>query len=211
MKKIILIIPVLVLFGIFAVPSLYYNGYIPITNQSMGLSPNMDKPELYSKSTLALEGTITGQTTEVTWVKNGNIDSPHTFTTWAFTWAFLTFSNWPLDVPVLHIPYVYTTWTISTKDFIKGTPTDIVEFKTSGGTYRNIEHVNFDVPQIELGDHVLVFLSKDPPGTRWGNSYYITGVQSGIFFVDSDGNAKTELQDMTVNIDDLKSTLRSMG
>ena len=63
----------------------------------------MDNSELYSKSTLALEGTITGQTTEVTWVKTGNIDSPYTFT----TWALLTLSNWPLYVPVLQSIRVY--------------------------------------------------------------------------------------------------------
>ncbi len=106
---------------------------------------------------------------------------------------------------------MYTTWALLTKDFIKGTPADKVEFKTSGGTYKNIEHVNFDSPQMELGDRIFVFLSKDPPGTRWENPYYLTGVSSGIFVVDSDGNARNELKDMTVNISDLKSTLCFMG
>ena len=180
MRK-ILFVPIIVALGMFAVPGMYYNGYIPVGVHSAGLSPLMLEDELYSKSSLILEGTLIDKTTELSFVKNGEIDTP----------------------------YVFTTWTLLTKDTIKGVQSEKVEFKTSRGTYKNIEHVNLESLHMELDQDVIVFLSKDPPGSQWGDSYYLTGINSGLFKIDSEGNAKNDLRDVTVKVDELKTQLRS--
>lgn len=181
MRK-ILLVPIIATLGLFMIPGMYYNGYVPIDVNSAGLSPLMLEDELYDKSVLILEGTLVDQKTELTFVKNGEIDQP----------------------------YVFTTWTLKTEDTVKGAANGLVEFKTTGGTYKNIVHEDIESTPLELGEHVIVFLSKDPPGSQWGDSYYLTGIESGLFKVDSQGNAKNELRDLTVKATDLKVQLRSL-
>lgn len=180
MKK-ILFVPIILAFGAMIMMGSYYTGHLPVTVSSTALSPIYDDAELYSKSILVVHGTLTDQQTELTFVKNGNIGAP----------------------------YVYTTWTLLINDILKGSPTsEKIQFKTSGGTYKNVEHQIFDQIHMDTGDELFVFLTKDPD-SQWGNSYYLTGSQSGIYTVDEKGRAYNELKDINSNLNELKTLIHS--
>lgn len=176
--------------AVLMVPGLYFTGNIPMTVQSEGFAHIMGPEEAYNKSIIVAEGTIIREKTELTFVENG----------------------------IHQVPYVYTTWTLETSDVIKGEGKKI-KFKTSGGTYNKIEHISLSGPHFEKGQEVIVFLSKDPPGTMWGDSYYLTGIASGLYKITPEGTnglvsepAKVynELRDVEVNLSELKNQLRSL-
>jgi len=180
MRKLV-IIPLIVAVGLMSVSAFYYNGYIPSTVQSYGFSPVFDETELMEKSLISVEGRIVGQETELEFIRNGPIDQP----------------------------YVWTTWTLKTVDKVKGNPPEFIEFKTSGGKYKNIEHITSG-PEIKMGQKVLVFLSKDPD-SQYGDAYYLTGISSGLYEIDSKGNAKNKMKGTSENIEQLKGKLRTVG
>lgn len=173
-----IIIPIIVSIVVI-LPALYFTGIVPVKVTSDGLSPVFDEAELMERSILAIHGSIVDVDTEVVFENNGDIISP----------------------------YVFSIWTIASIDTIKGTEQEKIQFKTSGGTYRNIVHHSHS-PSFEIGDEVIVFLSKDPDSV-WGNSYYLTGIASGVFEIDANDNATNKLRDVTVNVEQLKNTLRS--
>ena len=179
----ILFVPIVVVLGMIMMPGLYYTGYIPVTVDSSSLSPMYDEAELHSKSILAVEGILTDRQTDLTFVKNGNVDAP----------------------------YVYTTWTLRVTDILKGLPdSEKIQFKTSGGTYKNVEHQILDKIHMDVGDNVLVFLTKDPD-SQWGDSYYVTGIQSGIYTIGNGVQAYNDLRKIDINLDELKTSIRSMN
>ena len=178
----ILFVPIVVALGVIMVPGLYYTGYIPVTVNSSLLSPIYDEGQLHSKSILDVEGTLIDKQTELTFVKNGNVDAP----------------------------YVYTTWTLQITDTLKSSlDSEKIQFKTSGGTYQNIEHNVLEKIHMNIGDKILVFLTKDLD-SQWGDSYYVTGVQSGVYMID-EMRAYNDLKKVDIALDELKTSLRSMN
>lgn len=178
----VLFVPIVVALGMIMVPGLYYTGYIPVTVNSSSLSPIYDEAKLHSKSILVVEGTLIDRQTDLTFVKNGNVDAP----------------------------YVYTTWTLLITDTLKGlSDSEKIQFKTSGGTYQNIEHKVLEKIHMGIGDKILVFLTKDLD-SQWGDSYYITGIQSGVYTIDG-VRAYNDLKKVDIALDELKTSIRSMN
>lgn len=77
-------------------------------------------------------------------------------------------------------PYVWTKTYVKPIKFIKGFDgSDLLEVKTSGGTFNNIKH-DSDDPTFQKGGKVLLFLNKEPESV-YGDSYYVSGVTQGKY------------------------------
>jgi hypothetical protein len=164
-----------------AIPISYFAGLVPITVYSDGLSPVFEEAELMERNERVVHGTIVDLDTSVVFPDGGNN---------------------------MKTPYVFSIWTLEVEDAVKGIEEQTIQFKTSGGTYRNIVH-HSESPSFELGEEVIVFLTKDPDSV-WGDSYYLTGIESGVFKIDPNGNARNELRDIAINAEQFKNTLRSI-
>ena len=59
------------------------------------------------------------------------------------------------------VPSVYTVWSLQQSESIKGPDFKTVDFVVNGGTYNNIVHESMHDTELNKGDDVIVFLTKD--------------------------------------------------
>lgn len=96
----------------------------------------------------------------------------------------------------------YIVYELLTTEVIKNKKTDTktYTFKTFGGEFSGI-HVYIDVPEFEIGDHVIVFLEP----ALDGKYQEITSGEFGIYKI-SNGKAKNANSD--ISVDELKKSLK---
>ena len=139
-------------------PGLYFGGFIPLESNRSSYSPPYSIEELKQYSHLTVEGILAGNQSYVEWYIDGNVA----------------------------LPTVFTIWTVQSTDNIKGTDSETVEFVVLGGTYNNIKQTLMHDTKLNNGDKVVIFLS-DEKDTIYGDRYFLTGGESGIFQMKDDG------------------------
>lgn len=176
-KKLISIVAIAVIAAVL--PGMYFGGIYPIEITSIGLSPAMEYEELMEKSQLVVKGKIISSETNVEF----------------------------LDEDELLLADITTIWTLDIKKVIKGDHTGKkVKFATSGGTYNNMKHTAMHSPNLEIGDKMIVFLTKEP-ASEWGDNYYIHGVQSGVYKI-KDNKADNDFMKKSFNVSDFEKKLK---
>lgn len=159
---------VLSVMGIVALlPIAFFGGLIPLTIESHGSTPLFTVEELTEKTQVIVMGTVISSSSELVHL-DGEISKP----------------------------IIFTKYLVKPDNFIKGTDkSDVLEVKVIGGKHNTMEHLS-EYTQFEKNERVLLFLNKEPH-TRYGNSYYISGVDQGAY----------KIQDqMAVNKDDSRTT-----
>ena len=73
----------------------------------------------------------------------------------------------------------------------------------------NIVHESMHDTELNKGDDVIVFLTKDTDSI-YKDHYYLTGIESGIYKI-SDGFATNGYVKSSYDVDSLKSSLRSFN
>ena len=157
----------------------YFGGIIPLTATTYSSSPAYDDETLYQTSLIVVEGTLVEDSSHVEWHVSGNYA----------------------------VPSISTVWSLQQNELFKGQDLDIVEFIVDGGTYNNMVHHAMHSTELNRGDDVIVFLSKDADSI-YKDNYYLTGIESGVFKI-KDGLASNEYTGSSHDADSFRSSLRS--
>ena len=160
-------------------PGMYFGGIIPITVVTQAWSPVYSNEKLVEYSEMVMHGTLVDSSSYVEWHVSGN----------------------------MAVPSVYTVWSLQQSESIKGQDFKTVDFVVNGGTYSNIVHKSMHDTELNKGDVVIVFLTKDTDSI-YRDHYYLTGIESGIYKI-SDGVATNSYVKSSYDVDSLKSSLRS--
>ena len=166
---------------VLALPGLYLGGAIPIHMNTEALSPVYTNEELAGYSDIIIHGTLTGS---------------YSFVEWHVSWNAA-------------VPSVYTVWIIERSETFKGEDHIETEFVVDGGAYNNIVQDVMHDTEMNVGDDVIVFLTKDPDSV-YKNHYYMVGIESGIYKID-DGMAKNSYVKSSYDADSFKEVLRNLN
>ncbi len=162
-------------------PVMYFGGIIPITVVTQTWSPVYSNEELVEHSEMVVHGTLVDSNSYVEWQVGGNVA----------------------------VPSVYTVWSLQQSESIKGPDFKTVDFVVNGGAYNNIFHDAMHDTELNRGDVVIVFLTKDTDSI-YKDHYYLTGIESGIYKI-SDGLATNSYVKSSYKVDSLKEFLRSFN
>ena len=162
-------------------PGMYFGGIIPITVVTQAWSPVYSNEELVEYSEMVMHGTLVDSSSYVEWQVGGNVV----------------------------VPSVYTVWSLQQSESIKGPDFKTVDFVVNGGAYNNIVHDAMHDTELNKGDDVIIFLTKDT-GSIYRDHYYLTGIESGIYKI-SDGLATNSYVKSSYKVDSLKKSLRSFN
>ena len=165
---------------VLILPGVYFGGLIPLTATTYSFSPVYDDKTLYQISLIVVEGTLVKDSSYVEWHISGNYA----------------------------VPSISTVWSLQQNESFKGPGLEIVEFIVDGGTYNMVHHAMHST-ELNRGDDVIVFLSKDADSI-YKDNYYLTGIESGVFKI-KDGFAANEYTNSSHDADSFKSSLRSFG
>ena len=166
---------------VLALPGMYLGGVIPMSVNTEALSPAYGTEDLARYSDLVIYGVLTDSYSYVEWYVSGNIA----------------------------VPSVYTVWTIEQSESFKGEHSNTVEFVVNGGTYNNIVQRSMYDTELNKGDDVIVFLTKDT-GSIYKDNYYMTGIESGIYKI-RDSIATNNYMKSSYDADSLKESLRTLN
>ena len=166
---------------VLVLPGLYLGGAIPMSVNTEAWSPVYTNEELAGYSDVIVHGTLTDSYSFVEWYVSGNVA----------------------------VPSVYTVWTIEHSETFKGEDHAKTEFVVNGGTYNNIVQDVMHDTEMNVGDDVIVFLTKDPDSV-YKDHYYMVGIESGIYKID-DGMAKNSYIKSSYGADSFKETLRNQN
>ena len=166
---------------VLVLPGLYLGGIIPMSVNTEVLSPMYTNEELVRYSDIIVHGTLTYNYSFVEWYVSGNVT----------------------------VPSVYTVWTIKHSESFKGEDDVKTEFVVNGGTYNNIVQNVMHNTVMNIGDEVIVFLTKDPDSI-YKNHYYMVGIESGIYKI-HDGIIKNSYLKSSYDTNSFKETLRNQN
>ena len=166
---------------VLAFPGLYFGGAIPMSVHTEALSPVYATEELVKYSDLIIHGTLADSYSYAEWYVSGNVA----------------------------VPSVYTVWTIEHSETFKGGTDDKTEFVVNGGTYNNIVQDAMHKTELNKGDDVIVFLTKDPDSI-YKDHYYMVGIESGIYKI-SDDKATNDYVKSSYDADSFKEMFRTLN
>ena len=166
---------------VLALPGLYLWGAIPMSVNTEAWSPIYTNEELVKYSDLIIHGTLTDSYSYVEWYVSGNVA----------------------------VPSVYTVWTIKHSETFKGDAGNKTEFVVNGGTYNNIVQDAMHKTELNKGDDVIVFLTKEPDSI-YKDRYYMVGIESGIYKI-SDDKATNNYVKSSYDADSFKETIRELN
>ena len=166
---------------VLTLPGLYLGGIVPMSVNTEAWSPVYNTEELAKYSDLIIHGTFTDSYSYVEWHISGNVA----------------------------VPSVYTVWTIKHSETFKGGTGDKTEFVVNGGTYNNIVQKVMHETELNKGDDVIVFLTKEPDSI-YKNHYYMVGIESGIYKISGD-KATNNYVKSSHDADSLKKMLKTLN
>ena len=167
--------------AILVLPGMYLGGVIPMNVVTEMYSPVYSNENLVERSELVVHGTLLDSSSYVEWYVSGNVA----------------------------VPSVYTVWNLQQSESIKGQDFKTVEFVVDGGTYNNIVQKSMHDTELNKGDDVIVFLSKDTDSI-YKDNYYLTGIESGIYKITGD-LATNNYVKSSYDVDSFKDSLRSFN
>ena len=107
------------------------------------------------------------------------------------------------------VPSVYTVWTIEHSETFRGDAGNKTEFVVDGGTYNNIVQDVMHNTELNKGDNVIVFLTKESDSI-YKDHYYMVGIESGIYKI-SNGKAANSYVNASYDVESFKETLRVLN
>ena len=167
--------------AVMILPGMYLGGIIPMSVHTEAFSPVYTNEQLVDRSEIVAHGTLSLTKSFVEWEISGNNA----------------------------VPSVYTVWELQQSESIKGQDSKRIQFVTDGGSYNNIVQEAMHETELNEGDQVIVFLSKDTDSI-YKDNYYLTGIQSGIFKV-TDGEAKNGYTNTSYDLKSFKTSLKSLS
>lgn len=173
------LIPIVV--AVMILPGMYFGGIIPMNIVSHGYSPTYSDQELVERSEIVAKGILVTSESYIDWYVNDSIA----------------------------VPSVFTVWSLQQSESIKGEKSNIIKFVVDGGTFNNITQKSMDYTELNEGDKVIVFLSKDTDSVYKGN-YYMTGIETGIYKIEN-GMATNSYKNTSIAENSFKSSLKSFN